>query len=65
MGNITEFERAVNWLSDNLTFDVDVRVNLFEVCLLKSLCHIKKLFSNNTVQNFPGIPFLARSFFSI
>lgn len=31
MGNITEFERAVYWLSDNLTFDVDVRVNLFEV----------------------------------
>lgn len=30
MGNITEFERAVYWLSDNLAFDVDVRVNLFE-----------------------------------
>ncbi|KAL8118285.1 alpha-mannosidase I MNS5 isoform X1 [Apium graveolens] len=30
MGNITEFERAVYWLADNLAFDVDVRVNLFE-----------------------------------
>lgn len=31
MGNNTEFERAVLWLSENLTFDVDVRINLFEV----------------------------------
>ncbi|XP_050225349.1 alpha-mannosidase I MNS5 [Mercurialis annua] len=30
LGNYTEFERAVLWLSDNLTFDVDARVNLFE-----------------------------------
>ncbi|THG04484.1 hypothetical protein TEA_022656 [Camellia sinensis var. sinensis] len=30
MGNNTEFERAVLWLSDNLTFDVDARINLFE-----------------------------------
>ncbi|KAJ8449135.1 hypothetical protein Cgig2_004190 [Carnegiea gigantea] len=30
MGNITEFERGVLWLSDNLSFDVDARVNLFE-----------------------------------
>eukprot|EP00249_Psilotum_nudum_P014898 c25057_g1_i2 orf=71-1792(-) len=29
-GNKTEFERAVWWLGDNLSFDVDVRVNLFE-----------------------------------
>lgn len=32
MGNSTEFERAVLWLSQNITFDVDARVNLFEVC---------------------------------
>lgn len=31
LGNDTEFERAVNWLSENLTFDVDARINLFEV----------------------------------
>ena len=31
MGNNTEFERAVLWLSDNLKFDVDARINLFEV----------------------------------
>lgn len=30
LGNNTEFERAVLWLSENLTFDVDVRINLFE-----------------------------------
>lgn len=31
MGNNTEFEKAVLWLSENLTFDVDARINLFEV----------------------------------
>ncbi|PON61061.1 Glycoside hydrolase [Parasponia andersonii] len=30
MGNNTEFERAVIWLSENLKFDVDARINLFE-----------------------------------
>ncbi|KAL5974276.1 Alpha-mannosidase I mns5 [Asimina triloba] len=30
LGNYTEFERAVLWLADNLTFDVDARINLFE-----------------------------------
>ncbi|KAL6524395.1 Alpha-mannosidase I mns5 [Orobanche hederae] len=30
LGNHSEFERAVLWLSENLTFDVDVRINLFE-----------------------------------
>lgn len=30
MGNNTEFERAVLWLSENLNFDVDARINLFE-----------------------------------
>lgn len=30
LGNTTEFEKGVRWLSDNLTFDVDARVNLFE-----------------------------------
>ncbi|XP_052182699.1 alpha-mannosidase I MNS5 [Diospyros lotus] len=30
MGNNTEFERAVLWLSENLTFDIDARINLFE-----------------------------------
>ncbi|CAN6717914.1 unnamed protein product [Malus baccata var. baccata] len=30
MGNNTEFESAIIWLSDNLKFDVDARVNLFE-----------------------------------
>ncbi|KAH9720057.1 alpha-mannosidase I MNS5 [Citrus sinensis] len=30
MGNNTEFERAVLWLSENLSFDVDARINLFE-----------------------------------
>ncbi|XP_075503394.1 alpha-mannosidase I MNS5 [Primulina tabacum] len=30
LGNDTEFGRAVHWLSENLTFDVDARINLFE-----------------------------------
>ncbi|KAM7475561.1 hypothetical protein LguiB_022804 [Lonicera macranthoides] len=30
LGNYTEFERAVRWLSSNLAFDVDARINLFE-----------------------------------
>ncbi|KAJ9163709.1 hypothetical protein P3X46_023348 [Hevea brasiliensis] len=30
LGNYTEFGRAVLWLSENLKFDVDARVNLFE-----------------------------------
>lgn len=34
LGNLTEFERGVLWLSENLTFDVDARINLFEVMLL-------------------------------
>ncbi|RWR77120.1 alpha-mannosidase I MNS5-like protein [Cinnamomum micranthum f. kanehirae] len=36
MGNNTEFERAVLWLSENLTFDVDARINLFE-CNIRAL----------------------------
>lgn len=31
MGNYSEFEKAIIWLSENLSFDVDARVNLFEV----------------------------------
>lgn len=34
LGNYTEFERGVLWLSHNLTFDVDARINLFEVHFL-------------------------------
>lgn len=30
MGNYTEFEKGVRWLSENLKFDVDARINLFE-----------------------------------
>ncbi|EPS60831.1 hypothetical protein M569_13969, partial [Genlisea aurea] len=30
LGDYAEFEKAVFWLSENLSFDVDVRVNLFE-----------------------------------
>lgn len=30
MGNNTEFEKGVRWLSENLKFDVDARINLFE-----------------------------------
>ncbi|GAB2269884.1 Alpha-mannosidase I mns5 [Dionaea muscipula] len=30
LGNYSEFEKAVRWLSHNLSFNVDARVNLFE-----------------------------------
>ncbi|KAL0416967.1 UNVERIFIED_CONTAM: Alpha-mannosidase I MNS5 [Sesamum latifolium] len=30
LGNHTEFEKAVLWLSENLSLDVDARINLFE-----------------------------------
>lgn len=40
MGNNTEFERAVLWLSDYLTFDVDARINLFEVKICEIKCKI-------------------------
>ncbi|XP_022135212.1 alpha-mannosidase I MNS5 isoform X1 [Momordica charantia] len=30
LGNNTEFQKAVLWLSENLHFDVDARINLFE-----------------------------------
>lgn len=38
LGNITEFERGILWLSENLTLDVDARINLFEVILF-DYCH--------------------------
>jgi hypothetical protein len=38
VGNLTEFERGVLWLSENLTFNVDARINLFEVMLFDH-CH--------------------------
>jgi hypothetical protein len=31
LGNHTEFEKGVNWVIANLSFDIDVRVNVFEV----------------------------------
>lgn len=37
LGNNTEFERGVLWLSENLTFDVDVRINLFEVHMKEAI----------------------------
>ncbi len=30
LGNATEFTRAVRWLETNLSWDIDVRVNVFE-----------------------------------
>ncbi|CAM8878391.1 unnamed protein product [Rhodiola kirilowii] len=40
MGNNTEFGRAVLWLSDNLNFDVDARVNLFECNIRNQLLNL-------------------------
>eukprot|EP00258_Populus_trichocarpa_P010384 XP_002318019.3 alpha-mannosidase I MNS5 isoform X2 [Populus trichocarpa] len=54
LGNYTEFERAVLWLSENLSFDVDARVNLFEgnIRVLGGLvsAHILATDSNRLVQ---------------
>ncbi|KAG6540826.1 hypothetical protein Mapa_017804 [Marchantia paleacea] len=30
LGNSSEFEKSVNWLGENLSFNLDVRVNVFE-----------------------------------
>ncbi|GAQ84904.1 Glycosyl hydrolase family 47 [Klebsormidium nitens] len=36
LGNTSEFEKGVSWLSENLSFDIDVRVNVFE-CTIRHL----------------------------
>ncbi|XP_074564635.1 alpha-mannosidase I MNS5 [Curcuma longa] len=55
LGNYTEFEKGVLWLSDNLTFDVDARVNLFEcnIRLLGGLvsAHILASDSKSRLEN--------------
>ncbi|KAG6635278.1 hypothetical protein CIPAW_11G031100 [Carya illinoinensis] len=55
LGNNTEFERAVLWLSENLTFNVDARINLFE-CNIRVLgglvsAHILATDSTNRLVN--------------
>lgn len=57
LGNNTEFERAVLWLSDNISFDVDARINLFE-CNIRVLgglvsAHILATDSRNRLA--PGL----------
>ncbi|KAA8540862.1 hypothetical protein F0562_024825 [Nyssa sinensis] len=58
MGNNTEFEKAVLWLSENLTFDVDARINLFE-CNIRVLgglvsAHILATDPRNSLQIVKG-----------
>ncbi|KAL6319065.1 hypothetical protein AAG906_001538 [Vitis piasezkii] len=47
LGNNTEFERAVRWLSENLSFDVDVRTNLLRYLIQQlhanQICNIRVL----------------------
>jgi mannosidase alpha-like ER degradation enhancer 1 len=31
LGNYTEFAKGVEWVTDNINFDIDARVNVFEV----------------------------------
>lgn len=57
LGNNTEFGRAVLWLSDNVSFDVDARINLFE-CNIRVLgglvsAHILATDSRNRLA--PGV----------
>ncbi|KAG5039527.1 hypothetical protein JHK85_012003 [Glycine max] len=56
MGNYTEFERAVLWLSENLTFDVDARINLFEcnIRVLGGLVSAHLLASDSSKKFFQG-----------
>ncbi|KAL5183314.1 Alpha-mannosidase I MNS5 [Glycine soja] len=56
MGNNTEFERAVLWLSENLTFDVDARINLFEcnIRVLGGLVSAHLLASDSSKKLFQG-----------
>ncbi|CAJ1943937.1 unnamed protein product [Sphenostylis stenocarpa] len=56
MGNNTEFERAVLWLSENLTFDVDARINLFEcnIRVLGGLVSAHLLASDSSKKLFRG-----------
>ncbi|KAK4350440.1 hypothetical protein RND71_029753 [Anisodus tanguticus] len=51
LGNYTEFEKAVIWLSENLSFDVDARINLFETAALHAL---RKLWSMRSSLNLLG-----------
>eukprot|EP00250_Pteridium_aquilinum_P006108 c16090_g1_i1 orf=265-1992(-) len=54
--NETEFARAVLWLGENLSFDVDVRVNLFEcnIRLLGGLVSAHLLASESSNELMPG-----------
>lgn len=57
LGNLTEFDRGVSWLSENLTFDVDARVNLFEcnIRLLGGLISAHILAKDYSSQNKDGV----------
>ncbi|KAH7688815.1 Glycoside hydrolase family 47 protein [Dioscorea alata] len=57
LGNNTEFERGVLWLSENLTFDVDVRINLFEcnIRVLGGLVSAHILATDSKSRLAPGI----------
>ncbi|KAA8542625.1 hypothetical protein F0562_023777 [Nyssa sinensis] len=57
MGNNTEFEKAVLWLSENLTFDVDARINLFEcnIRVLGGLVSAHILATDSTNRSVQGI----------
>ncbi|CAM8885692.1 unnamed protein product [Rhodiola kirilowii] len=57
MGNNTEFGRAVLWLSDNLNFDVDARVNLFEcnIRVLGGLVSAHILATDSASRLVPGL----------
>ncbi|KAH9290761.1 hypothetical protein KI387_034878, partial [Taxus chinensis] len=54
LGNSSEFEKAVLWLGDNLTFNVDVRVSLFEcnIRLLGGLISAHMLATELTKKSF-------------
>lgn len=62
LGNLTEFERGVIWLSENLTFDVDAQINLFEVMQF-GFCHGYHTTMTCGPQDFKQYSFFSRFFF--
>lgn len=57
LGNSLKFEKVVLWLNDNLTFDVDAQVSLFEcnIRLLRGLVSSHLLTTESSNGSFLGI----------
>lgn len=65
MGNSSEFTKQCNWVADNVHFDVDVRVNVFEanIRLLGGLLSAHVMASDPSLNIYEGESCFARLFF--